>query len=184
MGTTLDRAWWNRTANIALVAFALGLAWGLKDFYSRAHFEDLTWALAPTRRLVEWFTGSAFEAEPGRGYLSRDRLFQIVPACAGVNFMIVVFASLVAGLAHTRRTMTGRLSLLITSALAAYGVTVLANATRIAIAMKLHAAGFSLGPLTPERLRCGVGVAIYFLFLIVTFAIGAKLTGARRDFAL
>ena len=179
-----ERAWRNRAADVTCVAFALGLAYGLKEFYSHARFEDLRWILAPTRRLVEWLTGAVFEAEGGECYLSRDRLFRIVPACAGVNFMIVAFASLVCGLVHTRSTLLGRVALGLASAVAAYGVTLLANATRIAIAIRLHDAGTSLGPLTPDRLHRVAGVMVYFLFLCVLFAIGARVTGARRDFAL
>ena len=172
-----------RVADFACVAFALAVAWALKDFYSRARFEDLDWILAPTRRLVEWLTGAAFEAEAGQGYLSRDRLYRIVPACAGVNFMIVAFATLVCGLVHTRSSLAGRAALLAASALATYAVTVLANATRIAIAIRLHDAGASFGALTPGRLHLAEGVAVYFLFLCALFAAGARVTGARRELA-
>lgn len=174
----------DRVANVACASFALGLAWGLKDFYSRAGFDDLLWVLAPTARLVEWLTGAAFELEAGRAFLSRDRLYEIVPSCAGVNFMIAAFCSLACGLVHTRSTIRSRLALVVASAVAAYAATVLANATRIAIAVRMHDAGASLGPLTPERLHCAEGVAVYFLFLCAVFALGKRLTGARREPAL
>ena len=61
----------DRAANVVAIAIALGLAWGLKAFYSRAAFEDLLWILSPTRRLVEWLTGATFTPEGGHGYLSR-----------------------------------------------------------------------------------------------------------------
>jgi len=41
MNGVMDRAWWERVLNVAFIGFALGLAWGLKDFYSHARFEDL-----------------------------------------------------------------------------------------------------------------------------------------------
>jgi len=178
-----DQEWRDRAARFAFIGFALGLAWGLKDFYSRAHFEDLLWVLSPTRRVVEWISGASFEAEPGAGYLSRDRLCQIVPACAGINFMIVAFCSLACGLVHELRSPRARAAWIAVSALAAYGVTVLANAARITIGMRLHEAGASLGPLTPDRIHCIEGVAVYFLFLCVLFAAAARVTGARRDLA-
>lgn len=179
-----SRSWQDRTTSCALVACVFALAWGLKSFYSRAGFEDLRWILAPTRWLVERLTGAAFEPEAHQGYLSRDRLYQIAPACAGVNFMIVAFASLACGLVHTCSTLRGRMALLVASAFAAYAVTVLANATRIALAMRLHDARTAFGPLTPERLHCAEGVTVYFVFLCVLFAAGARLTGARHEFAL
>ena len=174
----------DRIANFGCMALALGLAWALKAFYSRADFDGLSWVLAPTRRLVEWLAGVRFEPEPGQGYLNRERLYLIAPACAGVNFMIVAFVSLVCGLVHTQSTLRGRGMLVAASALAAYGVTVLANGTRIALALKLHAAGAAFGPLTAERLHCAAGVTVYLLFLFALFAAAVRTTGADRDLAL
>lgn len=184
MTDAVDRQWRDRTLSLAFIGFALGLAWGLKEFYSHARFEDLRWVLAPTRRLVEWLSGASFEAEPGVGYLSRDHRFQIVPACAGVNFMIVAFASLACGLAHTRKTLGRRLSLMVSSALAAYAVTVVANAVRISTAMTIHGAGVAWGPLGTEYLLTAAGVGIYSLFLGGLFTIAARMTGARDDFGI
>lgn len=184
----MERRWQrvsrDHVENLGWVAFALALAWALKAFYSRANFEELAWVLSPTRRLVEWLTGEGFEPEAGQGYLSRDRLYLIAPACAGVNFMIVAFVSVACGLVHTRSTRWGRLLLFATSALAAYGVTLLANAARIAVALRLHVADAGWGPLTPGRLHGAVGVAIYLSFLLALFAGAARVTGAQRELAL
>jgi exosortase K len=173
----------NRAADLGCVACALALAWGLKAFYSRASFEDLSWVLSPTRRLVEWLSGDGFEAEAGQGYLSRERHYLIAPACAGVNFMIVAFVSVVVGLLHTRSTIWGRGMLLVVSALAAYGVGVLANASRIAVAMRLYDAGAAWGPLTAARLHCAAGVTVYLLYLYALFAVAARATGAHHELA-
>ena len=125
-----------------------------------------------------------FAAEANHGYLSRDLRYEIVPACAGVNFMIVVWCSLACGLMHTRRTLGVQSLWLVASALIAYVTTLAANATRIAIAIRLHRDGASLGWVTPDRIHAAAGVAVYFLFLCVIFAIGARMTGARRDFTI
>jgi exosortase K len=170
-------------ANRTCMGFALGLAWGLKSFYSHAGFDDLRWVLAPTTTLVTWLTGAAFEVESHSAYLCRARLFAIVPACAGVNFMVVVFVALACGLLYTRRTLGERLGWIVASALAAYGATVLANTARIAIAMSMHETGVSWSSLTPDRMHCAEGVAVYFLFLCATFAFAARVTGARHAVA-
>jgi len=57
---------------------------------------------------------------------------------------------------------------------------VLANASRIALAVRLHEAGASWGALTPARLHCAEGVAVYFLFLLAVFAAATKLAESRR----
>ncbi len=177
------RVWRERVAHAAVAALALGIAWALKHFYSRATFEDLRWVLAPSTRLVEWITSIRFELEPRQGYLSREHLYAIVPSCAGVNFMIAAFASLSLGLLHTRSSIRGKLELVGISALAAYFTTLLANAVRIAIAIPLHDARVSFGLLTPDRLHTVVGVVVYFVFLCLLFTAGAKATGARHELA-
>jgi exosortase K len=173
-----------RIANLACIACALGLACGLKAFYSRAGFAELDWVLAPTRRLVEWLTGADFQPEPGRGYLCRERCYLIAPACAGVNFLIVAFVSLSCGLVHTRRSLAGRAAWLTVSALAAYGVTLLANAVRIALAMRLYESGATFGPLSAAQLHCALGIATYLAFLYALFAAATRLTGARHELVL
>jgi exosortase K len=176
-------AWRVRLQNGAVILAALGVAWKAKEFYSRANVSELLWVLTPTTRLVEWFTGARFELEAHRGFLCRDLRYEIVPACAGVNFMVVAFVSLVAGLVHTRSSAGGRLGLLALATGAAYATTLLGNASRIAIAMAMHQAGVSLGPLTEDRLHCATGALVYLLFLGGLFTLGARATGADRELA-
>jgi len=167
----------------ALAAVAIATAWAAKAFYSNAGFDALRWILTPTVRLVTWAAGVPFELEPHHGYLSRDQLFLVAPACAGVNFMIVAFVSLCLGLAPACSSAGARAALLLGSAAAAYTATVLANATRLIVSMRLHDAGVTIGPLTPARLHCAVGVADYTLFLLALFAVAERVTGARRGVA-
>ena len=166
--------------DVAVATVALGTAWALKAFYSGAGADALRWILSPTVRLVAWTTGVTFELEPHHGYLSRDHLFLIAPACAGVNFLIVAFVSLCLGLAPACSRAGERVALVLGSAAAAYLATVLANAARIAVAIRLHEAGAALGPLTPSRLHCAEGVTVYFLFLLVLFSAAARVTGVRH----
>jgi len=165
----------------AVAGVALGAAWALKAFYSAATFDQLRWILAPTM----WIVGMTepFELDPHRGYLSLDQRFLVAPACAGVNFMIVAFVSLCLGLAPTCARAGARVALVLESAAVAYAATVLANATRIALAVRLHEAGAAFGPLTPSRLHCALGVAVYFGFLLAVFAVAERTAGIRRALA-
>jgi exosortase K len=166
--------------DVAVAGVALGTAWALKVFYSTASFDQLRWILTPTVWLVRLSTGVALEMEAHRGYLSRDQLFLVAPACAGVNFLIVTFVSLCLGLASACSRAGERVALVLASAAAAYAATVLANAARIALALRLHEAGASFGPLTPARLHCAVGVAVYFLFLLALLAGAERVMPGRR----
>jgi exosortase K len=172
-----------RADRFALPMIALALGFALKLFHSRAGFDELRWVLDPTVRLVEWFGAGPFELEAHRAWLSRARAFEVVPACAGVNFLIVAFLSLGLGLTPSRPGWGDRLSFLATCALAAYATTVLANATRIAFAMRLHELGATSGPATPDPLHTVAGVVVYFVFLGVLFAAASRVFGGARAVA-
>lgn len=170
-----------RITDATVVGLALGIAYALKSYYSRAGFDDLRWILAPTTRLVEHMTGSVFELEAQQAFLSRELLFEIVPSCAGVNFMIALFCSLACGLVHAQPTVLRKFGWLAASGVAAYLLTIVANATRIAIAIGLHILQPSLGLLTPERLHRIEGIVVYFCFLCVAYGVAAHWTGAQRE---
>lgn len=172
-----------RLANLAVIVAALGLGWWVKQFYSQATPSELLWVLSPTTHMVQELTGARFEFEAQRGFLCRELRYEIVPACAGVNFMVVAFVSLVAGFVHTRSSAAARLGLFVLAAGAAYATTLFANASRITIAMAMHQAGTSFGPLTEDRLHCATGVLVYLLFLGALFTLGARATGADRELA-
>jgi exosortase K len=179
-----DAAGSARLVNVACIGLALGLGFGFERFASHATFEELRFVMAPTRAVVEALSRVSFEVEAGRGYVSRERLFEIAPACAGANFMIIAFCSLVCGLVATRRSIVGRLGLLVGAGIAAWVATIVANAIRITIALRLHESGASFGWLTPERLHTTTGVAVYLVALGSLFAAGARLTGAGRELAI
>lgn len=164
--------------HVGTVAAALAIAWWAKSFYSRAGFDDLRWLLDPTVRIAEALGAGPFELEAHAGWLSRTSYFAVVPACAGMNFMIAAFLSLAAGLAHTRHGIRANLGLLLASAAVAYAATVLANAVRIAIAVQLHVSRWSFGPLTPDRLHELAGVTVYFVALLALFALALKVSDA------
>ncbi|HEY8121197.1 MAG TPA: exosortase K, partial [Myxococcota bacterium] len=155
-------------AAAALAAFAL------KAFYARASAEQLRFVLAPTAALVEGLTGVRFEAEPGAGYLSRERAYLIAPACAGLNYALAAFATLVLGFGA--RFPRARTAWLLASAVIAFAATLLVNAARIALDLALPAAALPawLPRAQAHRLE---GVALYLGSLWLLHA------GVERCFA-
>jgi exosortase K len=166
---------------VLTVAAALGIAWWTKSFYSRAGFDELRWLLDPTVRLAEMLGSGWFELETHAGWLCRARNFAVVPACAGVNFLIAAFLSLAVGLAHRCRDLRGGAGVLLASVLAAYATTLLANALRIALAVRLHAARVGFGPFTTDRLHELLGICVYFGFLIALFAVTMRIAEPRHE---
>lgn len=134
-----------------------------KLFYATATVEGLRWVLHPTARLVQWLVGEPFAYEMHYGYVSQTLHFAIVPACAGVNFMLVAFALLTTVLCLGAPLRQRGLGLAL-AALGAYGATVVVNAGRIAAWIMLREAD-----LAPEALHRVEGVVVYVVTLLVLF---------------
>jgi exosortase K len=159
---------WTRIAQCVLT---LVCALSLKSFYSTASADQLRWILAPTAALVELVSGVSFEFESRAGYLSSDRSFLIASSCAGVNFLITAFLMLTLRRIvrdHSQHRYWG----LIPAALVfAYLVTLVANTTRIAIALRLQ-------PMSDQLHRLE-GIVVYFGFLLLLFVISEKLESEK-----
>ena len=156
----------NRLAG-ALAVLAVMLA--LKQFYSAAGADRLTWILAPTARLTHWLTGAALLRESGVGYVDFSRGIIIAPACAGINFMIMAFGlAALCGLRHLRR-MPPILAWLGLALAGAFGLAVGVNALRIAASMWLYQADIYTGWLTPARVHRLAGVSLYLCALGLFF---------------
>ncbi len=149
-----------------LVAIALGVALLLKLHYSQATAEELRWILAPTTSLTSLLLQRDFVFQPGEGYLSRELSILISPACAGVNFLIVAFVSLVLGFGRHFRSFRQRGSWLVAALVGAYLATLLVNALRITLSvLGAHLAARLLG-LTFQSVHRLLGIVVYLAGLI------------------
>lgn len=173
---------WTR---IAQCVVALAGAYALKLHYSTASADQLRWILAPTTTLVELVSGASFEFESHAGYISRERGFLIADSCAGVNFLIAAFLMLL-----MRKLLVGRSKeiswgFLPTAAVIAYLATLVANATRITIALLLRQAtsdiGSESGWMNPDQLHRFEGVFIYFGFLLLLFVVSEKMSAEKTS---
>lgn len=152
---------------VAMLAVVVMLM--LKRHYSLAGPDQLTWILSPTARLIAWLTGANPVWEAGVGYADFGRGIIIVPACAGINFMIMAFG-LAVFCAIGRLQRFALLTLWMAAALAgAYLLTLGVNTLRIAVSMALYQADIYGAWLTPERLHRLAGVWIYLIALGLFF---------------
>lgn len=150
----------------AITVVALALAALLKHFYSGASAEELRWILAPTSWLTSLGVDTEFAFRAGQGYLSREESVLISPACAGVNFLIVAFVSLVVGFSGRFATLPRRALWLPSSAVIAYVTTLLVNAARISLSIAVaHLATRYLG-LTFQSVHRLLGIFVYLTGLI------------------
>ncbi len=166
---------------MALVAAAaLGAAAWLKLYYHGADFDHLRWLIDPSAHAAGALAAATFELEAHHGWLAREARFEIVPACAGMNFLIIAFLSVVAAGLHRTRSLGAGVALLAAAFAAASVTTVLANAVRIAIALRMHEAALAIGPLTPDRLHRAEGVIVFFGFLLALFAGAGRVARGRH----
>ena len=164
---------------IAQPLTVLALAFGLKYFYSISSVNDLRWILAPTTFLVELITGTEFRFESNAGYLSGDRTFLIALPCSGVNFLIIAFLMLTVGAIWREWPNAVRWRSLLISAAVAFVTTLIANTTRIAIAMWLQRVDLGYDYEDVHRIE---GILVYFGFLLLLFFATEKF--ARGDLRL
>lgn len=157
-----------------MVVVAL-VIWGIKRHYADARIDDLSWILHPTARLVGLVTDTAFVVVPGEGYVSHARLFVIEKSCAGINFMIAAFGTLVCALVHRVRSAGSGGCVLAGSLLASYGAALLVNATRITFAIWLSEHPTALPALSAADIHRFEGIAVYFTGLVLLHEIVRRL---------
>ena len=158
---------------------------GAKYYYSQADCDSLLWILAPTTHWVELLSGIPFTYISGTGYVNHRLRLLIAPACSGVRFMIITFATLVFSFVHSIASLQGfpasKASLRIVKGLGWIAVsiffswifTVFVNGLRIITAIYLpqylDRAGLMGGLLTPDRLHTMIGVVVYFIALLTIY---------------
>jgi exosortase K len=152
----------------------------LKLYYSKAGANQLQWILAPTTRLVEMVSGTAFEFESNAGYLSSDRSFLIAPSCAGVNFLLMAFLMLAARKLLRKRPQDNAWSFIPVAALIAYLATLVANTARIAVALQLRRLP-EMSVLNAYQLHRIEGILVYSGFLLLLFVVSEKIATGKTS---
>jgi exosortase K len=159
---------------------AMLAAFGLKLGYSRASAEDLGWILVPTARAVGGLRGETLTLISGAGWMAPDGSYYIAPACAGVNFLILVLVVSVLGFAHRLRSPGQRLAWWLAALTWAYLLTIAVNTLRILAAVELY----RLGPeawLAGEQVHRLLGTVLYLGALWGVFAALDRLTAQRPE---
>ena len=165
---------------VAAVVITLAAVIAGKQFYRTASSEDLRFLLAPTARLVSWFTGGDFVYEFGAGYADYKIGFIIAPPCAGMNFALAAFVTLVFG---SLAAITGPRALAIRLAIAAvatYVATILINTVRISIAVAMHRGHLRFGEMDRAEAHRIEGILVYLGGLLLLFALARAIEARKR----
>ena len=119
--------WEARAAELLIVTAVVYLT---KRYYSSATAEDLRWILLAVAQTTTVLSGIEFTWEQTMGYTSQDHLLVIAPACAGINFFIAAWLTLLLTTANAKKASARwlRAVVLMVPALAA---TIVINAHRV-----------------------------------------------------
>jgi len=137
-------------------------------------------SLKGCRRLRIRLSAEARE-EMRERYISRERGFLIANACAGVNFLITAFLTLSMRKLLVERPKEVAWRFIPAAAVIAYLATLVANATRITIALLLRQSPVEIGWLNPGQLHRVEGVFIYFGFLLLLFVASEKMSAEKTS---
>ena len=152
-------------------AIAFIIAFALKYYYSKAESDNLDWILAPTARWVQILCGISFEKEQHIGYVNHAYQFIIAPACAGINFMIIAYSTLIYSFIHYMNTVKSRLLWMVSCLGIVYLYTILVNSLRIIPSIFLLQLDIYNGWITPERIHTIEGTIVYFASLLILYII-------------
>jgi exosortase K len=168
----------------AQLLLVLLCALALKSYYSNATADELLWILAPTTTLVELLSGRSFAFESYTGYMSSDHRFVIAVPCAGVNFLITAFLMLGLRRLWRDRFQTVSWTFLPVAAAMAFVATLIANTTRICIALEMQRRSVDVDWLSGNQLHRLEGIVIYFGFLLLLFMLTERMEAAKPRIAL
>lgn len=168
-------------ASVAVGAVGLALGAGVKAVHRTAGADDLLWILAPSSWLARYLGGVDLRYEEGAGFISHaDRLVVGAP-CAGVNFLVVAFLTLLLAFLGRFDRAGAKVGWLAASLGLAYVATIVTNGLRIALSAHLYELDIYGGAFSPERVHRLAGTVIYYgSLLALHLAVGAALRAPCR----
>lgn len=165
----------NRPAiSTVLMAACLAIAMTVKQYYHSASPSQLRWVLAPTTALVCLVTPAEFDFSPAHGYVGTQTAVDVVPSCAGINFMIITFCMLAFLFLPAVRTYARGIAALALAGGVALVATPLVNASRIILAIVAPHPEVS-GFLSADQIHRLEGISVYFTALSILYLVASRL---------
>lgn len=138
--------------------------------------DSLQFLLYPTQKLVGFFMGLNFEYTSETGYLCSSMPIAIEKSCSGINyFNVVSVVGIICLFNYLKKTSVIKLLALLPAVVAlGYVFTVLINAVRIIIGIKLQAFAFGHSWFPNHFMHELVGVFYLLVFVILYFMLTRK----------
>lgn len=138
--------------------------------------DSLQFLLYPTQKLVGFFLGLNFNYTSEMGYLCSTMPIAIEKSCSGINyFNVVTVVSIICLFAYLSKVRIPKLLMLVPALIVfGYIFTVLVNAVRIIIGIKLQAFAFNHSWFPNHFMHELVGVFYLIVFIVLYFLLTRK----------
>lgn len=150
---------------------ALVFAFAGKLFYSLAGARELLFLLGPVTFLISAFTGMPFTYDETIGYVNHLTGIVIGKSCAGMNYLILLYAMTVISFIKYFKRTSGRLLFQCAALAVSYLLCVYATAARIVISIPLVTAVNGFPFLKSETAHKIIGIVVYSSTLLLYYGI-------------
>lgn len=146
------------------------LAFTGKLFYSLAQVQGLLFLLRPVTFLVSAFTGIPFAYDPDVGYVNRVNGIIIGKSCAGMNYLILLYAMTMVSFLRYFQKKSGKILFQFGAMAASFLLSIYATSARIIVSISLISAGGSFPFLKTDTVHKIVGIVIYVTILLLYYS--------------
>lgn len=168
---------------IVLYSIGLLIILGMKYLYSKASCAELDIILAPTARWVTFISGIDFTKQVDIGYINHNIRFIIAPSCSGVQFMLIMFATLFFPFVHRMNSVKRGFYWLAGSFAFSYPFTIFVNGIRIVLSIYLPVYfdewNITANWLTSERLHTIIGTVVYVASLLAVYPLAELVSKSK-----
>lgn len=165
----------DRFFNIALYLTAIILIISIRIFYSNANANDLLFVLRPIKWIVSVFHNGVFTYNEILGYACNELGVIIGASCAGINFMLILFAMLCFTYIHYIKSPLHKIMYFVSLLPITYLLGTLINSFRIIVSITIQKVGFLTKFTSPEVVHNLTGMLIFVCFLLIINYIFSKL---------
>jgi exosortase K len=173
----------NKLAGNGLLYVCLATAaLGIHMLYRCGTVQQLLFILKPVTFIVTKALGMTFHFEPEIGFYNQEAYIVINKTCAGTSFWMTVFCMLGFAILPRIKDIFKKAASFFAILVLSYGMTIIANASRIVVAIKVLELGISPTGASERLIHQSIGVLVYCCYLWIIYIIFSKWMRKEGDY--
>lgn len=173
-----DKLAGNELLYVCLATAALGI----HMLYRYGTVQQLLFILKPVTFIVTKALGMIFYFEPEIGFYNQEAYIVINKTCAGTSFWMTAFCMVGFLILPRIKGICKKIASFFAILLFSYGVAIIANASRIIVAIKVLDLGISPAGASERLIHQSIGVLIYCCYLWIIYIIFSKWVREEGDY--